>query len=89
MVLNPSLSSSEARVGERVQRGESEEVKRGGEVDKEHKIIVCALNVDGMWDDHRRLDIVKALAVEQTAGGILMLQDLRTTEAEIKAKWKD
>ena len=59
-------------------------------MDKEKKIIVCTLNVDGMWDDHRRLDIVKALAVEQrTAGGILMLQDLRTTEAEIKAKWKD
>ena len=58
-------------------------------MDKEHKIIVCALNVDGMWDDHRRLDIMKALAVEQTAGGILMLQDLRTTEEEIKAKWKE
>ena len=47
MVLNTSSSSSEARVGERVQRGEREEVKRGGEVGKEQKKIVCKLNVDG------------------------------------------
>ena len=89
--MDPNLQASSAgSEQEKGQRKERETAKQRRQQErKQRKIVVSTLNVDGMWDDQRRQDILKALAVEQTSGGILLLQDLRLTEVEIKTRWKE
>ena len=83
---NPLSSSagSEEEKGRGQDRDEAQDSSK--EANKNKKIIVCTLNVEGMWDDQRRQDIYKTLETEQTSGGILLLQDLRMTEVGVKAR---
>ena len=83
---SPSSAGSEEEKGRGQDRDEAQDSSKTTTSNK--KIIVCTLNVDGMWDDQRRQDIFKTIETGQTSGGILLLQYLRMTEVEVKIRWK-
>ena len=59
---SPSSAGSEEEKGRGQDRDEAQDSSKTTTSNK--KIIVCTLNVDGMWDDQRRQDIFKTTLVE-------------------------
>lgn len=57
---------------------------RGGD----NKIIFITYNVDGGWDESARHRVWGLINSADTAGGCMLLQDVRLTRPECQARWR-